>query len=338
MGNPCVSKILDCAVFTPPNPCSYDKEMKEAKANKTLPQGVAYVNTKHGSRIPIHVARHPRARCTILYSHGNSEDLGPFLDNKYLSEWYQANYICYDYTGYGYSQGEGDVGKHTEQHVYNDIEAVYEYITTELSIDPKSLILYGRSLGSGPTIHLASTKTKGMAGMVLESALLSIVRTQCRCVGETWNSDIFPNIDKCEKVECPTLVLHGTRDCVVPHYHGRYLQEHIPNTVDPLWVERGHNNVWDGEKDYYREIFSTINKFITYSLREARQNRSPNPKKTDGDTKSDVTPADTEGGTEVGVTSSKDIGLSLVDVEMMPLKSQPISSQPQPDHKDRVDL
>jgi len=262
-----VSKVIDCFVFTPPHPCSYDQEMKESKKKGTLPEGIVFITTKHGSRIPLHIVKHKRAKCTVLYSHGNSEDLGPMISNKYLSEWFRGNYISYDYTGYGYSEG----GEHTEQHVYNDIEAVYEYLINEGGISPDELILYGRSLGSGPTVHLASTKPHGIAGMVLESALLSIVRTQCRCVSETWESDIFCNIDKISKIEAPTLVIHGTRDCVVPHYHGRHLQENIKNSVEPLWLPRGHNDLWDGDEAHCRPIFARINKFISFALRERRK-------------------------------------------------------------------
>uniref|UniRef100_A0A7S3Z069 Serine aminopeptidase S33 domain-containing protein n=1 Tax=Lotharella globosa TaxID=91324 RepID=A0A7S3Z069_9EUKA len=267
MGNACVSQVVDCLVFTPPHPCSYDQEMKESKKKGQLPEGIVFITTKHGSRIPLHIVKHKRARCTVLYSHGNSEDLGPMISNQYLSEWFRGNYISYDYTGYGYSEG----GEHTEEHVYNDIEAVYEYLTTDGGIKPEELILYGRSLGSGPTVHLASTKPNGIAGMVLESALLSIVRTQCRCVSESWKSDIFCNIDKISKIEAPTLIIHGTRDCVVPHYHGRHLQDNIKNTVEPLWLPRGHNDLWDGDEAHCRPIFDKINKFISHALRERRR-------------------------------------------------------------------
>ena len=70
-----------------------------------------------------------------------------------------------------------------------------------MGVDPATLILYGRSLGSGPAIHLATKYPQGAAGLVLESALLSIVRTQCGCCvvdEKSWETDLFCNIDKCE--------------------------------------------------------------------------------------------------------------------------------------------
>lgn len=67
-----------------------------------------------------------------------------------------------------------------------------------------------------------------------------------RCIKTTWESDIFANIDKIHKITVPSLVMHGTRDCIVPHYHGRYLAENLKNAVEPLWLPRAHNNLWDG--------------------------------------------------------------------------------------------
>lgn len=210
----------------------------------------------------------------MLYSHGNSEDMGPQESNGYYSEWYNANYVSYDYTGYGYARGEGESGQHSEEHVYNDAEAVYNYVIKDMGVDPATLILYGRSLGSGPAIHLATKYPQGAAGLVLESALLSIVRTQCGCCvvdEKSWETDLFCNIDKCEKIKCPTLVMHGTRDCIVPHWHGRRLQARIPNAVEPIYLKKGHNDIWDGSEAHYRTLMRRVNKFMRFCLRQRRQ-------------------------------------------------------------------
>ncbi|GAB5368167.1 hypothetical protein AAMO2058_001295400 [Amorphochlora amoebiformis] len=325
MGGACVSKTIDCLVFTPPKPCSYEKEMKEAKQKGDLPEGIHFVTTKHGSKIPLHIVRHRRARCTVLYSHGNSEDLGPMLSNQYLSDWFRGNYISYDYTGYGYAEG----GEHTEENVYNDIEAIYDYLINEAGIKPSELILYGRSLGSGPTIHLAATNPNGIAGMVLESALLSIIRTQCRCVSKSWTCDMFNNIDKVAAIECPTLIIHGTRDCIVPHYHGRHLQEHIKNTVDPLWLPRGHNDIWDGDEAHCRPIFNVINKFITHCIRNQRRSRmrktSHPGKSREVDTKTDNHKPRHQHATSTGerdqASSSTKKGQHVVNLEEIELQA-----------------
>ena len=47
------------------------------------------------------------AKYTILYSHANGEDIG-MISNwlKFLSKRLNVNIFVYDYSGYGYSEGE----------------------------------------------------------------------------------------------------------------------------------------------------------------------------------------------------------------------------------------
>jgi fermentation-respiration switch protein FrsA (DUF1100 family) len=58
--------------------------------------------------------------------------------------------------------------------------------------------------------------------------------------------DMFCNIDRVEKVESPITIIHGTRDEVVPFWHGEELFEKCRQEwrYKPLWVtDAGHNNI-----------------------------------------------------------------------------------------------
>lgn len=66
----------------------------------------------------------------------------------------------------------------SEYDTYVDIEAVYECLQTEYGISQEDLILYGQSVGSGPTLHLAA-KLPRLRGVVLHSAILSGLRVIC---------------------------------------------------------------------------------------------------------------------------------------------------------------
>ena len=65
-----------------------------------------------------------------------------------------------EYTGYGANEENFEC---KEEYVYNDIDCVFEYLTKQLNISPKDIILYGRSLGSGPSCYLAE-KYKNIGG------------------------------------------------------------------------------------------------------------------------------------------------------------------------------
>jgi dienelactone hydrolase len=63
----------------------------------------------------------------------------------------------------------------SEYNTYYDIEAVYDCLKKEYGIEEEDLILYGQSVGSGPTLHLASRLEK-LRGVVLHSGILSGIR------------------------------------------------------------------------------------------------------------------------------------------------------------------
>ena len=75
-----------------------------------------------------------------------------------MAEFLKVNIVGYDYTGYGASMEYGK--RPTEKQTYIDIETVYNYcVESKLVTDPaKELILYGQSVGSGPSCFLGPRK------------------------------------------------------------------------------------------------------------------------------------------------------------------------------------
>merc|ERR1719389_935166 len=126
------------------------------------------------------------AKHTLLFSHGNAEDLGMIIQYfREVSHILEVNIFAYEYTGYGMSTGEPN-----EQAVYADIEAAFKYLRDIIGIPWTEVVLYGRSVGSGPSIHLA-TRT-AVRGMILQSPLLSIYRIAFH-LRLTLPGDLFAN-------------------------------------------------------------------------------------------------------------------------------------------------
>lgn len=118
----------------------------------------------------VHLTCTSKPKYTILFSHGNAQDLGEisfFLN--YLGSRLSCNILTYDYTGYGRSSGSTN-----RKNLTSNIEAVWANVKDRYNLDEKSTILYGFSLGSVPTVHLA-TLVK-FAGVVLHSPLMSALR------------------------------------------------------------------------------------------------------------------------------------------------------------------
>jgi len=195
----------------------------------------AMLTTRDGVRIAALHLPNPAAEFTILYSHGNAEDL-PWI--QFVLEMLRdAGFavVAYDYRGYGASEGRPSAAG-----AVLDIEAAYAYVTGELGVPPDRVILHGRSIGAGPTLELAARER--VAGVILESTFTSAFRTVTRV--RLFPFDRFPNIDRIRQVDAPVLVIHGRSDGLVPFGHGVALFEAAPGPKRSFWVEQaGHNDL-----------------------------------------------------------------------------------------------
>ena len=189
-------------------------------------------------------------------------------------------------------------GEPSEDHCFSDIKAAYKFLRYHLKIPAQNIVLYGRSLGSGPSCYLASesairsqnvlnksildkddedewdnygesrqddgdighTHTQSGAkkghtddeifetpvgGLILHAPFLSVYRIVVD-TGCTVPGDKFPNVDFMPNVDSPTVMVHGTKDQIVPFYHSQKLYDTLQyeSRTRPLFIEgMGHNNV-----------------------------------------------------------------------------------------------
>ncbi|HMF92009.1 MAG TPA: alpha/beta hydrolase [Candidatus Angelobacter sp.] len=176
--------------------------------------GILKIRSANGNMISALYLRNPSAAFTLLVSHGNAEDLGD--DREWLEDLRNAGFsvLAYDYQGYGTSQG-----KPAEKTAYEDEIAAYEYLTHELKTLPEHIIIFGRSVGSGPAVHLAARRPA--AALILQSPFVSAFRVLTRI--PLLPFDKFPNYKEIGRVHCPVLIVHGAKDSVIPIWHGRKL-------------------------------------------------------------------------------------------------------------------
>jgi pimeloyl-ACP methyl ester carboxylesterase len=192
----------------------------------------------------VHIRRNMGADRTILYSHGNAEDLGLILALlERIAEACVADIFAYEYPGYGISDGSP-----SEDGCYAAVEAAYDHLTRNCRVDPSRIIAMGRSIGSGPTVELVS-QHREIRGMVLMSPIASGIGIFGQTTAKyAYNIDIFRNYEKCDEIVCPVLVMHGVQDAVVPFENGETLHRACRNAVEPLWIPHaGHNNMPEQE-------------------------------------------------------------------------------------------
>ena len=208
------------------------------------------------------VSKRPTNDKVIIYSHGNAEDLGLHMD--YIEELADAtgcSVLTYEYVGYSLSRID-DGKSPSESGCYRSVECAWAYLVNEKNIEPTNIIIFGRSIGSGPSVHLAASKSNG--GLFLQSPIASGAKVLFGL--NAWipkmakRLDIFKNYEKIASVTSKVAITHGNADEVVPVENGQYLLSRVPEKLrfdDGLWLKGfGHNNMPEDR------IFEYVNKFV----------------------------------------------------------------------------
>lgn len=212
-----------------------------------------------GSHISARLLENPAAHYTILFSHGNAEDLGDL--SYFLEEFRRHGFavMAFDYSGYGTSGG-----RPSERTVLANVEAAYDYLITKRGVPPERIIVWGRSIGSGPSVHLAATRKVG--GLVIESGFTSAFRVMTRI--RLLPFDRFDNLRGIERISCPLLVIHGRKDEIISFWHGQRLYDAARQPKMQLWVDRaGHNDLvmvagsayWEAAQRFERMLVAGSN-------------------------------------------------------------------------------
>lgn len=219
--------MSDRLIFQPP-PASYT----------TAERDLVMIPGADGTRLAALHLKNPSARFTVLFTHGNAEDIGH--SRPLLEELRAAGFsvVAYDYRGYGLSTG----ARPSVAGALRDADAVYRFVVDSLHVDPTTLIVHGRSVGTGPATHIASHHAVG--GLILESGFVSAFRVLTR-----WPLlpfDRFRNLAELSRVTAPVLVMHGTEDEVIAFWHGQRLFDAARGPKAHLWVKgAGHNDLRD---------------------------------------------------------------------------------------------
>ncbi|MEM9904541.1 MAG: alpha/beta hydrolase [Cyanobacteria bacterium P01_D01_bin.44] len=220
-----------------------------------LPQPASYEDTEAVLKISVTATEqisafylpNADAKYTLLYIHGNAEDLGDIQPQLARFHSWGFSVFAYDYRGYGTSDG-----KPSERNAYQDADAAYAYLTQDLGIPAEQIIIYGRSVGGGSAVELATRHP--VAGLILQSTFTSTFRVVVPF--PLLPFDKFANLAKLKKIRCPVLVMHGQVDETIPIKHGQQLYEAAPEPKLALWVEAaGHNDFnWVAGEQHQRAL------------------------------------------------------------------------------------
>jgi len=181
---------------------------------------------------------------SILFSHGNRSDIGtmyPILVD--MATQLKVDIYAYDYSGYGESEG-----RPSESEIYDDIETVIEFMLSKCNLKKENIILFGISLGSAPTIKIASNiKYKDIRAVMLLSPIASGMQTahhQLKASKEDLKEiDFFSNISLISEVSCPIFIVHGVKDKIIPVSQVEKMAKSIKKLFSWFPSQGDHNNI-----------------------------------------------------------------------------------------------
>lgn len=158
----------------------------------------------------------------IIYHHGNGEliDFWPRAFDPLRRR--GVAILLVEYPGYGRSAGEP-----CQESITEATCAAFDLMLREPGIDPRRIVAYGRSLGGGAACVLA--RERPVAALVLESPFTSVRALTARYAAPGFLArDPFDNLAVVRRFGGPLLILHGSRDQVIPTGHGRRLAAAAP--------------------------------------------------------------------------------------------------------------
>ena len=193
---------------------------------------------------------------TLLWFHGNAGNLThryPVVE-RLLEQ--RINVFIIDYRGYGRSEGSP-----SEEGLYMDASAAWDYLTRERKIPPGNIVIFGDSLGGAVAIELA-TKVEA-AGLIVQSSFTSIKDMAAQVMPFVPTFILrtrMDSINKIARVRSPKLFIHSPADEMIPYRMGQQLYEAASQPKQFYEVKGASHNETDmvGGRAY----FNTIGDFV----------------------------------------------------------------------------
>jgi uncharacterized protein len=179
-------------------------------------------------------------RGVVLYFHGNKRNISWYA--KYIPYFTRHGYqvLMIDYPGYGKS-----TGKLTERKLYDWALQVYRIAIKRFAAD--SIIIYGKSMGTGIAAQLASTRD--CRRLILETPYYdfpSVVSHYLPIYPVRWMLHYqIPTYQFLQNVRAPVTIFHGTEDWIVRYKNSKRLIPYLKPIDEMVTIKGGsHNNLF----------------------------------------------------------------------------------------------
>jgi fermentation-respiration switch protein FrsA (DUF1100 family) len=232
------------------------KELGRNPASLGLEYEDVFLKTGDGNKIHGWFIKNRASKKVVLLFHGNGGNISHRLPMLRLLHGLPASVFIIDYHGYGRSEG-----RPSEQNLYLDGGAAYDYLIRQKKYSASSIILYGSSLGGAVAVDLAAQEKVG--GVILESTFTS-ARDMARRMSVfyrwpiVWIRSRFDSLEKIDSIKAPLLVIHSKEDEMVPYQMALALYERATEPKRLLLLERGGHNDFIMTAEFIKSLKETV--------------------------------------------------------------------------------
>jgi len=220
-----------------------------------------WLEPEGGGRVHAWFVPAPGARGAVIFCHGNAGTIGNRLDTLRIVHGLRLATLIFDYQGYGRSSGSP-----SEKATYADAEAAWKHLTGSRGIAAERVLIWGRSLGGGVAVELASRHPA--AGLIVESSFTSVpalaagtfplplpTRLLCR--------HVYDSAEKVSHLAMPKLFIHSPDDEVVPVRFGEGLFGAAAEPKRFARIRGDHNNGFlDSGADYVSPVAAFVEEVL----------------------------------------------------------------------------
>ena len=194
---------------------------------------------------------------TIIFSHGNGGNITNNFSRIALAKKMGLNLAIFDYRGYGKSTGKIA----SEEDIYQDAEAVYEYVTDEMEIPRDSIVFWGQSLGGAVATEMNLRHPADK--LILESTFTSMNDLSPAVfkygVPRFLKKYKFNNLEKLAKFSTPIMIIHSPEDEMINYSNAEKLFENSGENKELIITDGTHN---DGLLEKFADYEERIKQFI----------------------------------------------------------------------------
>lgn len=188
----------------------------------------------------------PRRPLTIYFG-GNAEETSWMLSDAH--RFAGRLLLCINYRGYG-----GSGGRPHENVLLDDALAVFDAALKRSDVDPARVSVWGRSLGTGVAVHVASARQVSGVALVSPYDSMAALAQRHMPAMSVLLTQRYDSAAKAPAIRAPALMLAGARDTLIPPLHSEQLRALWGGPAQLVMLPEADHNSMQEATDYWREI------------------------------------------------------------------------------------